>query len=126
MVRRCALVLLVVALGTAAVGGRALAQAPTVVVTPTGGSVSDTFVVQAFGFPPGAKLAQYYISPDGGHFELTFNGVQSVVIVGTDGTASVTVTPAIDFENAGPGDWFVKFCGLEPFGCWGANVAVHP
>lgn len=118
--------LVVVILGTMAGGGPAWAQSPSVVVTPSSGGVGDAFTVQAIGFPVGAQLTQYYISPSGEHFDLILNGVHSVVTVGPDGTASVTVTPAQDFQNAGPGDWFVKFCGLEPLECWGGNVTVRP
>ena len=102
---------------------------PSIVVTPATGSQFDPFTFEGSGFDAGSQLQELYQSPDGTQYTFFINGQPSVVVAGSDGTFSVDVHPATDFQGAAAGTWSVSFCTLDANGnvtsdCWNGTIDI--
>jgi hypothetical protein len=100
------------------------AYAADIYVTPTAGSQYDTFVFQGVGFNPGDTLTESYTSPDGTTYTYYINGAPAVIVVGDDGTFTVSVNPATDFSGASAGRWAVRFCLSDGSNCWSGTIDI--
>lgn len=121
-----ALALIAVGAATITMGASedARAQAPTITVSPAAGNQFQTFTFAGQGFIPGAELEEAYYSPDGLRFVYYIGGAPAVVVVGDDGSFSVDVYPATDFEGAAPGTWTVEFCIRGTDICWSGTIEI--
>ena len=98
--------------------------AADIYVSPTAGNQYDTFVFQGVGFSPGDTLTETYTSPDGTTYSFYINGEPAVIIVGDDGTFSVSVYPATDFSGASAGTWSIRFCLIDGSNCWSGTIDI--
>lgn len=125
--KRILAVLAIVVVGLVAVAGQGTdtyAQMPRVTATPGSGTQFDTFVFQGAGFAPGMELEERYTSPDGEVFTFYIGSDPAVVVVGDDGTFTVEVHPAVDFQGAREGRWTVSFCVVGGVDCWVGTIDI--
>ena len=117
-----AFVIGVVAFGS--IVGSALADA-NIWISQTSGSQNDTFTITGAGFTPGQGVAELYVSPAGETFTRYINGDRAVVVVGDDGTFTVSLVPSADFSGASAGDWYVRLCAEDTGVCYQITITIN-